>query len=87
MLEGLQARMSLNAIKVLGLKFQAVVSESRFGSRSEMLSIVALGMNPPFLLETWEIEEFGLVIIITKIIIVVIVVVTKAADISESLQQ
>lgn len=43
----------------LGLKFQAVIAEGRLRSSFGMRSIVAFGMNPQFLLETWRSENLG----------------------------
>lgn len=60
------------------------MSEGRLRASCGMPSIVAFGMNPLSFTEL-EIKEFRLITI--TIIIIVIMVVTKAANISESLQQ
>lgn len=43
----------------LGWKFQAVIAEGRLRSSFGIRSIVAFGMNPLFLLETWRSENLG----------------------------
>lgn len=56
---GGQPRAGLSSFKVLGWKSQAATLEGRLRSGYGMLSLVALGMNPLFLLETWRLKRLG----------------------------